>query len=67
MSYKEQLQGSPSQDRTNRWPGDQLLRSHGFVILERPKTGHSIWGRNGQKYTYRQAMKLVRQEERMGQ
>ncbi len=35
--------------------GDAALRSAGFRILGRPKTGQATWTRNGRTYTQGQA------------
>lgn len=36
--------GHPSIETRNRHPDDQRLRSHGFFIVSRPRTGPNRWG-----------------------
>lgn len=35
--------GSPSASTSGRFPNDQLLRLHGWVIHARPKKGPALW------------------------
>lgn len=45
----------PSEDGTNRFPLDALLRKAGFQIVSRPNKGPVIWKREGKEYTQREA------------
>lgn len=33
----------PTVDRSERFPMDQLIRSRGYVVRSRPKTGPVLW------------------------
>ena len=54
----------PSQDATCRFPIDVLLRKHGFIIVNRPQKGETIWEREGKRYTQAQALRRVPKVER---
>ncbi len=50
---------SPSQDHTDRFANDILLRKYGFQIAGRPKKGQPVWQRNGHNYYQSDALKEV--------
>jgi hypothetical protein len=44
-----------TQDNSNRFYGDELLRRWGFHIVARPRKGEAVWERHGQRFTQTQA------------
>ncbi len=45
---------------------DAVLRSHGFEIHSRPKTGQSVWKRNGGLFEFYVAVAICRSEQENG-
>lgn len=56
----------PSEDRSNRFPKDRLLRLHGYRIHSRPNKGEAIWKREEILFPYSEAVSkmetLIRQK-----
>ncbi len=44
---REDVQGHPSEDRTDRYPTDRELRDHGFKIHSRKGDREPEWERHG--------------------
>lgn len=53
----------PSQDTTARFPGDYLLRCHGFRILERRRGREPVWARRGERFPETEARRLALEAE----
>ena len=51
------------QDRTDRFPRDQLLRKHGYKIHARPKDQEPTWEKNGKLYSQRKALRSLDRRE----
>lgn len=54
---------SPSQDDTDRFPLDALLRQHGFKIQSRHKADEPVWERKGDDFRQRDALRIIPSEE----
>ena len=52
------------EDTTNRFPRDQLLRRHGFVLKCRPKGKEAIWMLGDTPYTESEALDYCNKELR---
>ena len=63
----------PSQDLTQRFSLDELLRKHGFEIYSRPKKAPALWSKKGVRgttrlskiYSQREALKTLPYRELM--
>lgn len=55
--------GSPSEDRTNRYPTDALLRKHGYTIYSRFKNKEPQWIRAGKITSQSRALVCIEDEE----
>lgn len=54
---------SPSQDDTDRFPVDALLRQHGFQIKFRRKSDEPVWQRKGEDFRQRDALRTIPDNE----
>ena len=55
----------PSQDLTQRFSLDELLRKHGFGIHSRPMKAPALWSRKKKIYSQRDALKTLPYRELM--
>lgn len=49
----------PSQDATDRYSDDQLLRQYGYRIHARPLCGEATWSKGGVVVGHREALRSV--------
>ncbi len=55
---------SPSQDYSNHYADDRLLRKHGFKIWKWRKGREAVWERAAEKYTQSAALATIRSEDK---
>ena len=62
---KKPVPDHPSQDSTNRFPLDKLLRDRGWELKRRPKHGPAIWEHreSRKRMTFDQALRTLDQND----
>lgn len=48
----------PTEDHSQRFRHDRIIRLHGYTIKRRPTVGEAVWEKSGREYTQSQVLAI---------